>query len=188
MGRKVPRSTPGQQSAGLVAPAALFALTAEARNREAIDRAVPGDRTVVADGTYTVPSGGALRVSGKNGTGDAPISIVAESRGGVVLRGERGFVFGNSSHITVSGFAFRQSSTLEIPANSSNIRLTRNDFRFADVSGLDWVVVRGNDVKIDRNRFHDRTTEGIFVVLDGPDDKTVAQKLHLRWSSARQRL
>ncbi|MFI8943595.1 polysaccharide lyase 6 family protein [Streptomyces syringium] len=147
--------------------------------QKAIDRAVPGDRIVVADGTYTVPSGGALRVSGKHGTGVAPISIVAESRGGVVLQGERGFVFSNSSYITVSGFAFRQSSTLEIPANSSNIRLTRNDFRFADVSGRDWVVVRGNDVKIDRNRFHDRTTEGIFVVLDGPDDKTVAQKLHL---------
>ncbi|MFV8126958.1 chondroitinase-B domain-containing protein [Streptomyces syringium] len=147
--------------------------------QKAIDRAIPGDRIVVADGTYTVPSGGALRISGKHGTGDAPISIVAESRGGVVLQGERGFVFSNASHVTVSGFAFRQSSTLEIPGNSSNIRLTRNDFRFAEVSGLDWVVVRGNDVKIDRNRFHDRTTEGIFVVLDGPDEKTVAQNLHL---------
>ncbi|MFF5129284.1 chondroitinase-B domain-containing protein [Streptomyces syringium] len=147
--------------------------------QKAIDRATPGDRIVVADGTYTVPSGGALRISGKHGTGDAPISIVAESRGGVVLQGERGFVFSNASHITVSGFAFRQSSTLEIPGNSSHIRLTRNDFRFAEVSGLDWVVVRGNDVKIDRNRFHDRTTEGIFVVLDGPDEKAVAQNLHL---------
>ncbi|ARZ71813.1 lyase [Streptomyces albireticuli] len=147
--------------------------------QKAIDRAVPGDRIVVADGTYTVPSGGALRVSGKNGTGDAPITIVAESRGGAVLQGERGFVFSGSSNIVVSGFAFRQSSTLEIPANSSRIRLTRNDFKFADVSGLDWVVVRGDDVKIDRNRFHDRTTEGIFVVLDGADDKTVAQNLTL---------
>ncbi|MEU5049193.1 polysaccharide lyase 6 family protein [Streptomyces sp. NPDC021096] len=147
--------------------------------QKAIDRAVPGDRIVVADGAYTVPSKGALRVSGKNGTSSAPISIVAETRGGAVLQGERSFVFSNSSNITVSGFAFRQSSTLEIPANSSSIRLTRNDFRFADVSGLDWVVVRGNDVKIDRNRFHDRTTEGIFVVLDGPDSTAVAQNLHL---------
>ncbi|GGR52094.1 polysaccharide lyase 6 family protein [Streptomyces netropsis] len=147
--------------------------------QKAIDRAVPGDRIVVADGTYTVPAGGALRVSGKNGTGDAPITIVAASRGGAVLQGERGFVFSDSSNIVVSGFAFRQSSTLEIPANSSHIRLTRNDFKFADVSGMDWVVVRGDDVKIDRNRFHDRTTEGIFVVLDGRDAKTVAQNLTL---------
>ncbi|MFE0045574.1 chondroitinase-B domain-containing protein [Streptomyces albireticuli] len=147
--------------------------------QKAIDRAVPGDRIVVADGTYTVPSGSALRVSGKKGAGDAPISIVAASRGGVVLQGERGFVFSDSSDIVLSGFAFRQSTTLEIPANSSRIRLTRNDFKFADVSGLDWVVVRGDDVKIDRNRFHDRTTEGIFVVLDGADAKTVAKNLHL---------
>ncbi|MBB5118003.1 lyase precursor [Streptomyces eurocidicus] len=143
-----------------------------------IDRAAPGDRIVLADGTYTAPSGG-IRVTGRNGTGNAPIEIVSESRGGAVLQGELGFVFRNSSFITVSGFAFRQSGTLEIPANSSDIRLTRNDFRFADVSGRDWVVVRGDNVKLDRNRFHDRKTEGIFVVLDGADAKTVAQNLHL---------
>ncbi len=142
----------------------------------AVDRAVPGDRIVVADGTYTVPSGGSIRVAGRNGTVDAPITIVSQSRGGAVLQGERGFVLSDSSNITVSGFAFRQSSTLEIPASCPRIRLTRNDFRFADVSGLDWVVVRGDDAKIDRNRFHDRTTEGIFVVVDGPGSTAVAQR------------
>ncbi|MFH8476015.1 chondroitinase-B domain-containing protein [Streptomyces sp. NPDC018000] len=147
--------------------------------QKAIDRAVPGDRIVLADGTYTVPSGGAIRVSGKHGTGSAPITIVSESRGGAVLHGERGFVFSDSSDITVSGFAFRQSTTLEIPASCPRIRLTRNDFRFSDISGLDWVVVRGDDAKIDRNRFHDKTTEGIFVVVDGPGSTAMAQRLHI---------
>lgn len=147
--------------------------------QSAIDRAVPGDRIVLADGTYTVPSGGAVRVSGKNGTSSAPISIVSESRGGAVLQGERSFVFSNSSNVTLSGFAFRQSTTLEIPASCPRIRLTRNDFRFADISGLDWVVVRADDVKIDRNRFHDKTTEGIFIVVDGPGATAMAQRLHI---------
>ncbi|OEJ23872.1 lyase precursor [Streptomyces agglomeratus] len=147
--------------------------------QNAIDRAVPGDRIVLADGTYTVPSGRAVSVSGKHGTSSAPITIVSESRGGAVLQGERSFVLSNSSHITLSGFAFRQSTTLEIPASCPGVRLTRNDFRFADISGLDWVVVRGDDAKIDRNRFHDKTTEGIFVVVDGPGSTAMAQRLHI---------
>ncbi|BFV61066.1 polysaccharide lyase 6 family protein [Kitasatospora sp. CMC57] len=144
--------------------------------QKAIDRAVPGDRIVLADGTYTVPSGGGIRVSGRNGTGDAPITIQSQTRGGAVLQGERSFLFDASSNITVSGFAFRQRTSLEIPAGCSRIRLTRNDFRLADVSGLDWVVVRGDDAKIDRNRFHDRTTEGIFLVVDGPGSTAIAQR------------
>ncbi|MEV4946373.1 polysaccharide lyase 6 family protein [Streptomyces sp. NPDC053755] len=147
--------------------------------RRAIDRAVPGDRIVVADGTYTVPSGQAINVSGRHGTSSAPITIVAQSRGGAVLQGGRSFVFSDSSDITVSGFAFRQSTTLEIPAGCPRIRLTRNDFRFADTAGLDWVVVRGDDAKIDRNHFHDKTTEGIFLVVDGPGSTAMAQRLHV---------
>ncbi|MFE6776724.1 chondroitinase-B domain-containing protein [Streptomyces sp. NPDC057702] len=144
-----------------------------------IDRAAPGARIVLANGTYTVPSGGAINVLGKNGTTSAPITISAETRGGVVLQGDRGFVFDKSSNITVSGFAFRQKTGLEIPASCQRIRLTRNDFQLADVTKLYWVVVRGDDVKIDRNHFHHKTTAGIFVVLDGPDADTMAQRLHV---------
>ncbi|MFF8913083.1 polysaccharide lyase 6 family protein [Streptomyces sp. NPDC015032] len=147
--------------------------------QSAINGAAPGDRIVLADGTYTVPSGGAINVSGKNGTGAAPITIVSKTLGGAVLRGERSFVFSNSSNITVSGFAFRQSTTMEIPANCSTIRLTRNDFQFADTDGLYWVVVRANDSKIDRNHFHDKTTAGIFIVVDGPGSTAMAQNLHI---------
>ncbi|MBB5936503.1 polysaccharide lyase 6 family protein [Streptomyces zagrosensis] len=144
-----------------------------------INRAAPGARIVVANGTYTVPAGGAINVSGKNGTASAPITITAESRGGVVLKGERGFVFDKSSNIIVSGFAFRQSTGLEIPASCQHIRLTRNDFQLADITKLYWVVVRGDNVKIDRNHFHHKTTAGIFIVVDGPDPTTMAQGLHV---------
>ncbi|MFI9743366.1 polysaccharide lyase 6 family protein [Streptomyces sp. NPDC052494] len=147
--------------------------------QSAIDRAVAGDRIVVAPGTYTVPSGGAITVSGRNGTSSAPITIVSATRGGAVLQGERTFVIANSGNIVISGFAVRQSTTLEIPANSPRIRLTRNDFRFADVDGLDWIVVRGDDAKIDRNHFHDKSTEGIFVVVDGPGTTAMAQRLQI---------
>ncbi|MFF8614139.1 polysaccharide lyase 6 family protein [Streptomyces sp. NPDC015350] len=147
--------------------------------QNAIDAAAPGDRIIVADGTYTVPAGGAINISGKNGTGAAPITIVSKSRGGAVLRGERSFVLANSSNITISGFAFRQSLTLEIPENCSSIRLTRNDFQHADTGDPYWVVVRANDTKIDRNHFHNKTTTGIFLVVDGPGSTGMAQRTHI---------
>ncbi|WP_406253386.1 polysaccharide lyase 6 family protein [Streptomyces atratus] len=147
--------------------------------QSAINGAAPGDRIVVADGTYTVPAGGAINVSGKNGTSAAQITIVSKSRGGAVLRGERSFVFANSSNITVSGFAFRQSTTMEIPADCSSIRLTRNDFQHADSGDPYWLVVRANDTKIDRNHFHDKTTAGIFLVVDGPGSTAMAQNIHI---------
>ncbi|MFB8036572.1 chondroitinase-B domain-containing protein [Streptomyces sp. NPDC056004] len=147
--------------------------------QSAINTAVPGDRIIVADGTYTVPSGGAINVSGKNGTAAAPVTIVSKSRGGAVLRGERSFVFADSSNITVSGFAFRQSTTLEIPASCSSIRLTRNDFQHVDTGDPYWVVVRANNTKIDRNHFHDKTTAGIFLVVDGPGSTDMAQNIQI---------
>lgn len=148
--------------------------------QKAIDAAVPGDQIVLANGTYTVPSGGAITVSGKHGTTTAPITVVAESRGGVVLRGERGFVFSDSSNITVRDFAFRQSTSLEIPAGCTRIRLTRNDFGFTDGgSGFDWLVVRGDDAKIDRNHFHHKTTQGIFLVVDGSGATAMAQRTYI---------
>ncbi|MEU0691276.1 polysaccharide lyase 6 family protein [Streptomyces uncialis] len=149
------------------ASAATVTVSSLADLQREIDRAAPGDRIVLADGTYHVPTGG-IRISGRHGTG-AHITIVSQSRGGAVLQGARSFVLSDSTGITISGFAFRQSQTLIIPADCSDIRLTRNDFKLADIADVDWVVVKANDVKIDRNHFHDRSTQGVFLVADGPD-------------------
>ncbi|MFF3260648.1 chondroitinase-B domain-containing protein [Streptomyces sp. NPDC002932] len=150
-----------------------------AQLQSAINSAAPGDRIVVADGTYTVPSGSAINITGKNGTAAAQITIVSKTRGGAVLRGERGFVLSDSSNITISGFSFRQSTTMELPADCSAIRLTRNDFQLADAGDPYWLVVRADDSKIDRNHFHDKTTAGIFIVVDGTGKTAMAQNLHI---------
>lgn len=147
--------------------------------QKAIDSATPGAKIVLADGTYTVPAGGSIRVTGKNGTQAAPITITSATRGGAVLRGERGFVFSKSSNITLNGFAFRQSTTLELPVDCSRIRLTRNDFQLADIEGLHWVMVRADDSKIDRNHFHGKTTLGIFLGVEGAGSTAMAQRVHI---------
>ncbi|WLQ43696.1 polysaccharide lyase 6 family protein [Streptomyces laculatispora] len=145
----------------------------------AIDRARPGDRIVVADGTYTVPPDSPLTIRNKRGTERAPVTIVARTRGGVVLEGEHSFVFEASSHITLSGFSFRQSSTLDIPPDCSHIRLTRNDFQLADIEGLHWVMVRADDSTVDHNHFHGKSTLGIYLGIEGAGTDEMAQRVHV---------
>ncbi|MFI6940051.1 polysaccharide lyase 6 family protein [Streptomyces sp. NPDC050418] len=147
--------------------------------RAAIDRARPGDRIVVADGTYTVPTDAPVLIRDTHGTGRAPVTITAQTRGGVVLEGEQSFVLEKSSHVTLSGFAFRQRTTLDVPPDCSHIRLTRNDFQLADIEGLHWVMVRADDSKVDHNHFHGKSTLGIFLGVEGAGTDEMAQRVHI---------
>ncbi|WP_371604455.1 polysaccharide lyase 6 family protein [Streptomyces sp. NBC_01220] len=145
----------------------------------AIDRARPGDRIVVADGTYTVPPDRPLTIRDKQGTERAPVTIAARNRGGVVLDGPHSFVIEASSHITLSGFSFRQSSTLDIPPGCSHIRLTRNDFQLADIEGMHYVMVRADDSTVDHNHFHGKSTLGIYLGIEGAGTEDMAQRVHV---------
>ncbi|MFJ2740861.1 polysaccharide lyase 6 family protein [Streptomyces sp. NPDC087440] len=145
----------------------------------AIDRARPGARIVLADGTYTVPPGRPVAVRDKRGTRHAPITVAARTPGRVVLHGEQSFVLQASAHITLSGFSFRQSSTLDIPPDCSHIRLTRNDVQLADIEGLHWVMVRADDSEIDHNHFHGKSTLGIYLGIEGAGDTDMAQRVHV---------
>ncbi|MFD7155308.1 polysaccharide lyase 6 family protein [Kribbella sp. NPDC059898] len=160
---------------GRATPAFAATVTSLAQLQQAIDTAAAGTTITVANGTYAVPSGSPITVSGRQG----PITIVAQSRGGVTFTGQQSFVFSGSSDVTLSGFAFRQSTTLEIPADCPRIRLTRNDFQLGTADGQHWVVVRGDDAKIDRNTFHDKSTAGVYLVIDGPGTEAMAQRTYI---------
>ncbi|GAA0945148.1 polysaccharide lyase 6 family protein [Kribbella koreensis] len=152
-------------------------VTSLSQLQSAINSATAGTTITLANGSYAVNS--AITISGRNGTSAAPIVIQAETRGGVTLTGSQTFVFSNSSYVTISGFNFRQSVTLDLAANSSRLRLTRNDFQLAS-SVSHSVVVRGNDVKVDRNVFHDKSTAGCYLVVDGPSgDDVIAQRTYI---------
>ena len=153
-------------------------VTSLAELQQAINRATAGTTITMANGSYAVPSGSPITITNRHGSSRAPITIVAQSRGGVTLTGAQSFVFSGSSDITISGFAFRQSTTLEIPADCPRIRLTRNDLALAASTGH-WVVVRGDDAKIDRNVFHDKSTLGVYLVIDGPGSEAMAQRTHI---------
>ncbi|GAA1566393.1 polysaccharide lyase 6 family protein [Kribbella hippodromi] len=147
--------------------------------RDAISRAVPGSVITVANGTYEVPAGAPLAITGKRGKPDRPIVIQAESIGGVVLTGEQSFVLTGSSDITLSGFAFRQRTTLDIPPDCRRIRLTRNDFQLADLEGLHWVMMRADESTIDHNEFHDKSKLGIYLGIEGAGSDKMARGVHI---------
>ncbi|SDW47273.1 poly(beta-D-mannuronate) lyase [Amycolatopsis xylanica] len=147
--------------------------------QNAINSATPGTVITLANGDYTVPAGSQITIANKNGEEDFPITIVSQSRGGAILRGENSFVISNSSWITISGFALRQSTTLDLAPSNSHIRLTRNDLQFADIEGLHWVMVRANDTKVDRNHFHHKTTLGVMLCVEGDNDTDMAQGVQI---------
>jgi poly(beta-D-mannuronate) lyase len=146
--------------------------------QSAINSATAGTTITLANGTYAVPSGSPITVSGRNGSSSAPIVIQAETRGGVTLTGAQSFVMSNSSYITVSGFVFKQTSTLDLPSSCTRIRITRNDFQLGSAAGH-WLVVRGDDVKVDRNVFHDKSTIGCYLVIDGPSSTVMAKRTYI---------
>ncbi len=149
--------------------------------QSAINSATAGTTITLANGSYAVGSSG-ITISGRNGTTSAPIVIQAETKGGVTLTGSKSFVFSNSSNITISGFVFKQTTSLDLVASASRIRLTRNEFALGSAASHS-VVVRGNDVKIDRNIFRDKTTAGCYLVIDGPandpENETIAQRTYI---------
>ncbi|EME63496.1 polysaccharide lyase 6 family protein [Amycolatopsis decaplanina] len=169
----VPWVTSGTASAK---PNGLCALNVSSLTelQNAINSAAAGTVITVNNGTYTVPTGKPITITGKRGTKDQPITIVAQSRGGVTLNGEQSFVFDDSVGVTISGFKFRQSTMLDIPPNCSVIRLTRNDFQLADIEGLHWVLVRADKTKVDRNHFHHKSTLGVMLRIEGADDDKMA--------------
>jgi poly(beta-D-mannuronate) lyase len=151
-------------------------VTSISQLQSAINSATAGTTITLANGTYAVSS--AITVSGRNGTSSAPITIQAETRGGVTLTGSQSFVMSNSSYITVSGFVFQQTSSFDLPSSCTRIRITRNDFQLGSAASH-WLVVRGDDVKVDRNVFHDKSTIGCYLVIDGPSSTVMAKRTYI---------
>jgi poly(beta-D-mannuronate) lyase len=178
----------GLATTALVVPPARAHAYAQARAvrartleelRKAIAAARPGAEIVLANGTYDVPDGQTIAVQGKHGTADVPITVRAESIGGATLTGSRGFVFGDSSYVTVSGFKLRQRSTFDVPTTCHHVRISRNDFQLADLEGMHWLMIRGDYSTVERNHFHGKSTLGVFLGVEGPGSDGMARGVRI---------
>ena len=135
----------------------------------AFTAAVAGDRIVLADGEYSM-----VKLADKTGTEEHPIVIEGATLGGAVVTGGQLEVT-RSHHVVVRGLAWRNAATLKIEA-STNVRLTRNDFRLAfeppadPSSSRHWVSIAGEGSgynRVDHNAFAGKTVLGNYVTVYG---------------------
>ncbi|WP_407564614.1 chondroitinase-B domain-containing protein [Streptomyces sp. 184] len=133
--------------------------------RDAFAGARAGDRIVLADGQYTIG-----KMTGKDGTADQPITVVAENRGQAEIDDGQ-LEVADSSHVTFEGLKWTNSDTLKI-TGSNHVRLTRNHFRLTEESSLKWVIIQGADShhnRIDHNLFEEKHQLGNFITIDGSE-------------------
>jgi len=154
----------------------------------AINAAVPGSTIIVRNGTY---ADFYASVTTKSGTDGNPITIKAESVGGVTLTGDSRFTMKKSSHIKFEGFVFdcTGSNTLIKLEACNNIRITRNVFELDTPVAIKWIVVVGtfddytfqflsHHNRIDHNTFKNKFTGGNFITIDGTynQDRSIGQQ------------
>lgn len=158
---------------------ATSTVTSLAQLQAAVSTAGAGDTIILKNGTYNVSSSSPLTIAG-GGTAAAPVTIAAESVGGVTLTGTKSFVFSGAHDVVIEGFRFTQSTTLEIPADSRAITLRRDEFAFADVEGLHNVMIRADDSVVEYSWFHGKTTLGVYLGIEGAGSTDMATGVKVR--------
>ncbi|MEM9686750.1 MAG: chondroitinase-B domain-containing protein [Bacteroidota bacterium] len=168
--------------------ALLFSLTAVAQTivtdgeelQNLVNAAMPGDVFIVQNGTYNDFEAVFTAVAQENN----PITVRAESIGGVTLTGDSHFVLETAAHIIIEGFVFdcEGDNTLIKLEGSNNIRITRNVFELTTVESVKWVYIGGiyNDYtfqhtshhnRIDHNIFQNKATPGHYITIDGTSNE-----------------
>ncbi len=129
-----------------------------------IDAAAPGDTITVKNGVYATSAPIAVN---RGGTATQPITIAAESVGGVEISGSNGFnVAKPAAHIVIDGFKLtHQAGRNVIGGGTSHVRFTRNTFQCSG-EGV-YLMVTGDDAQVDYNEFRDKKTLGNMISVTG---------------------
>ncbi|HCS59886.1 MAG TPA: hypothetical protein DIW46_00590 [Microbacterium sp.] len=165
--------TPGDIDPVEEAPSANETLvTSISQLQTAIDSADAGDTIVLEDGTYSVSSSAPISVAGGGSAGN-PVTIKAETVGGVTLTGSASFVFDEAHDIKIEGFVLTQSTKLEVPADSRAITFSRDEFVFAQ-SAEHNLMIRADDSVVEYSWFHGKNTIGVYLGIEGAGSTEMA--------------
>ncbi|WP_295691803.1 polysaccharide lyase 6 family protein [uncultured Maricaulis sp.] len=156
-----------------IASASDFLVTDQQGYQAALERAEPGDRIVLANGVWEDFE----IVFEATGTADAPIYLMAETPGDVVLTGQSNLRIGGE-HLVVWGLTFRDgySPTSEVISFRRDSQTLANHTRLVETvienynqpdreTQDSWVVVYGQENRIDRNAFVGKTNRGPTMVV-----------------------
>lgn len=138
-----------------------------------------GGTIIVADGTYAVPDGAPIDLTGVGGRGNKPLTIMAATVGGVTLTGAASFVFDGTHDLVISGFVFTQSTMIEVLPTCNAVTFSRNEFRLADIEGMHFMMVRADNTVIEYNHFHSKSTLGLFLGIEGANSTEMAENVHI---------
>ena len=150
------------------AHAAVVGVSSVSSLQAAIDAARPGQRLVLANGVHSAERPIKITRSG--------ITVAAASIGGTVLTGAGTFEFGDVKNVTIEGFEFAGSRTLEVPPQAQATRITRNTYS-GNKDGAS-LSVSADDVQVDHNTFQNRTNEGVYLQVTGPGSE-IAKRTHI---------
>jgi len=141
----------------------------------AIDNASPGAVIIVTNGVYTASAG---IIVDKQGTATMPITIEAQTIGGVEITGAAGFsIVSPASYIIIKGFKFTHSASRAVmAAGTGHCRWTHNLFQTPG-DGED-LLLNGNDHEVDYNTFQHKDAMGRFIAVRGAGSQ-IAERLHI---------
>jgi len=141
-----------------------------------ISTAVPGDTIIVSNGLYATTSSIAVT---KVGTAANPITIQAQTIGGVEIRGTHGFNLNSpAAYITIEGFKLTHTNSLSIGAGTSHCRFTRNTIQLSipPTNQVSYIKISGDDAQIDYNELRNKSTLGEMLDISGSGSQ-VARRL-----------
>lgn len=138
-----------------------------------LQTAAPGDTITLRNGAYQTT--GPIQVR-RAGEPDQPITISAESVGGVEIGGSHGFnVNAPAAHIIISGFKFTHAAGRNtIGAGTARIRYTRNTFLCTGEGA--YLSILGDDAEIDFNEFAEKKNSGNMIAVAGTGSQ-IARRL-----------
>jgi poly(beta-D-mannuronate) lyase len=140
-----------------------------------ITLAAPGDTVTVKNGVYATTAVVDVR---SRGTAEKPITIAAETVGGVEITGSHGFVVSApAEHVIISGFIFTHAAgRCSVGSGSKHVRFTRNAFQCTGDGA--YLSITGDDVQVDHCEFRDKKTVGSMIAI-GAMEEQVAQRFRI---------
>jgi poly(beta-D-mannuronate) lyase len=149
--------------------------------QQAINNAKPGDRIIVANGTYSTNE--SIIIS-KQGTAGQPVIIEAENTGRAEISGTNGFQISSpSSYIIINGFRFtHKTGTFRIETGATHCIVTRNIFECVPAGtpgSKPYLNIAGDDNEISFNTFQNKKDEGQMISVQGPGGDKMAKRTHI---------